>query len=194
MQRVAHGDIDIRKCEVGDRFDRSCPLTCISAPICAHPLEKAVVMALRRVVPLGLLLGFAAGCTAVIDGAKGEAASSSPGFGSTTMSGAGATAGSNAQTARDPGRVTLHRLNQTEYDNTVHDLLGTSSQPARSFLGDTQANGFDNNGDLLSLSSVRIDQYRQAAETLANEALQPPLRAKGAAKAQAAGATPEQLL
>src|SRR6185369_9211658 len=31
---------------------------------------------------------------------------------------------------------------------------------------------------LLSLSAVRLDQYRQAAEALAKEALQPPLRAK----------------
>jgi hypothetical protein len=70
----------------------------------------------------------------------------------------------------------MRRLNQTEYDNTVHDLVGTSSTPASAFLSDTQANGFDNNGSLLSLSAVRMDQYRQAAEALAKEALSPALR------------------
>jgi hypothetical protein len=32
--------------------------------------------------------------------------------------------------AEDPGRVTVHRLNRTEYNNTVRDLLGTSQRPA----------------------------------------------------------------
>jgi hypothetical protein len=29
----------------------------------------------------------------------------------------------------DPGRVTLHRLNNAEYNNTVRDLLGTALRP-----------------------------------------------------------------
>ena len=119
----------------------------------------------------------AAGCTADIGGAPGQQGPNGPGPLGAAGGGSAGTGGSGATTARDPGRVTLRRLNQTEYDNTVHDLLGTSATPARAFLGDTQANGFDNDGDLLSLSSVRIDQYRQAAEALAKEALLPPLRA-----------------
>ncbi|HEY0714473.1 MAG TPA: DUF1592 domain-containing protein [Polyangia bacterium] len=79
---------------------------------------------------------------------------------------------------RDPGRVTMRRLNQTEYDNTVRDLLGTSLQPARIFISDSQATGFDNNGDLLGLSPVRVEQYQLAAETLATDALSGPLRAR----------------
>jgi len=141
-------------------------------------------MSQQRFLPVGLLLSLAAGCTADISGVPGQPNQASPGpvnaAGSVNTAGAGNSSGtgggSSATTARDPGRVTMRRLNQTEYDNTVHDLLGTSSTPARAFLGDTQANGFDNNGDLLSLSSVRIDQYRQAAEALAKEALLPPLR------------------
>ncbi|HEY0715252.1 MAG TPA: DUF1592 domain-containing protein [Polyangia bacterium] len=72
---------------------------------------------------------------------------------------------------RDPGRVTVRRLNQNEYDNTVHDLLGTELRPARTFLSDTSTNGFDNNGDLLSLSATHLDNYRRAAEQLATEAV-----------------------
>jgi Protein of unknown function (DUF1592)/Protein of unknown function (DUF1588)/Protein of unknown function (DUF1587)/Protein of unknown function (DUF1595) len=140
-------------------------------------------MAQRRFLPLGLLLSLAAGCTADIGGSSGPSGTGPGSLGATAgaSSGSGGSVsagGGSAQTARDPGRVTMRRLNQTEYDNTVHDLLGTSSQPALTFLSDTQANGFDNNGDLLSLSAVRVDQYRQAADALAKEALQPPLRDK----------------
>ncbi|HMR80413.1 MAG TPA: DUF1587 domain-containing protein, partial [Polyangiaceae bacterium] len=39
-------------------------------------------------------------------------------------------------TGRDPGRVTLHRLNRAEYDNTVRDLLGTALTPAKDFPAD----------------------------------------------------------
>src|SRR5882672_4469765 len=29
----------------------------------------------------------------------------------------------------DPGRVTMHRLNRVEYNNTVRDLFGTTARP-----------------------------------------------------------------
>jgi len=78
----------------------------------------------------------------------------------------------------DPGRVTVRRLNRVEYRNTIRDLIGFDYDTQIEFPPDDTGNGFDNNGDLLSLSAVRVDQYRQAAEALAKEALQPPLRDK----------------
>ena len=36
---------------------------------------------------------------------------------------------------RDPGRVTIRRLNRNEYNNTVRDLIGVDYQPADDFLG-----------------------------------------------------------
>src|SRR5690606_22170537 len=45
---------------------------------------------------------------------------------------------------RDPGRVTLHRLNRAEYDNTVRDLLGDTSGPASDFPAEDHGFGFDN--------------------------------------------------
>ena len=36
------------------------------------------------------------------------------------------TSGSSGPAADDPGRVTMHRLNRFEYNNTVRDLLGTA--------------------------------------------------------------------
>jgi hypothetical protein len=66
----------------------------------------------------------------------------------------------------DPGRVTLHRLNNAEYNNTVHDLLGTSLRPADDFPSDDRGYGFDNVADSLSLSPLQIELYERAASAL----------------------------
>ena len=36
-------------------------------------------------------------------------------------------------TGRDPGRVTIRRLNRAEYNNTIRDLLGVDFRPAADF-------------------------------------------------------------
>ncbi len=74
----------------------------------------------------------------------------------------------------DPGRVTLRRLNRQEYDNTVDDLLHVSLHPADEFPGDDVGYGFDNNGDVLSLSPLLLEKYLSAAETLAHAAILAP--------------------
>lgn len=74
----------------------------------------------------------------------------------------------------DPGRVTLHRLNRNEYDNTVRDLLGTSQTPARDFPADDTGYGFDNVADVLSVPPVQLELYELAAESLAAEVMQVP--------------------
>jgi hypothetical protein len=71
----------------------------------------------------------------------------------------------------DPGRVTLHRLNRVEYNNTVRDLLGTALRPADEFPSDNRGYGFDNVADSLTLAPVQIELYETAAERLAQEAL-----------------------
>jgi hypothetical protein len=75
---------------------------------------------------------------------------------------------------RDPGRVTVHRLNNTEYNNTVRDLLGTSRRPADLFPTDDYGEGFDNIADVLSTSPIQAEMYQRAAEDLAHEALALP--------------------
>ena len=57
----------------------------------------------------------------------------------------------------DPGRVTLRRLNRAEYNNTVRDLLGVDLRPADNFPQDDSGYGFDNIGDVLSLSPVLME-------------------------------------
>src|SRR5262245_49229472 len=42
------------------------------------------------------------------------------------------------------GRITMRRLNRTEYDNTVRDLLGVDFNPAEDFPADDVGYGFDN--------------------------------------------------
>jgi mono/diheme cytochrome c family protein len=67
-------------------------------------------------------------------------------------------------TPANPGRVTLHRLNRVEYNNTVRDLLGVDIRPADKFPADGGGGGgFDNNADTLFLPPVLMERYLQAA-------------------------------
>ena len=52
------------------------------------------------------------------------------------------------------GRVTIRRLNRTEYNNTIRDLVGVDFKPADDFPADDVGYGFDNIGDVLSLSAA----------------------------------------
>lgn len=74
-------------------------------------------------------------------------------------------------TSSDPGRVTMHRLNRSEYNHTVHDLLGTAQKPADDFPTDDYGYGFDNVSDVLSVSPTQLELYERAAEGLAAEAM-----------------------
>ena len=73
--------------------------------------------------------------------------------------------------ARDPGRVTIRRLNRAEYNNTVRDLLGVDFQPADNFPSDDVGHGFDNIGDVLSLPPLLFEKYMDAAEQIADAAI-----------------------
>jgi uncharacterized protein DUF1592/uncharacterized protein DUF1588/uncharacterized protein DUF1587/uncharacterized protein DUF1595/uncharacterized protein DUF1585/cytochrome c len=74
-------------------------------------------------------------------------------------------------TPPDPGRVTARRLNRTEYNNTVRDLLGVDMRPADDFPQDDAGYGFDNIADVLSLSPVLMEKYVSAAEKVSRAAL-----------------------
>jgi hypothetical protein len=71
---------------------------------------------------------------------------------------------------RDPGRVTVHRLNRSEYNNTARDLLGDTTGPARDFPDDDSGYGFDNIADVLSIGPLLFEKYQGAAERLINAA------------------------
>src|SRR3954463_5746875 len=71
----------------------------------------------------------------------------------------------------DPGRVTIRRLNRAEYNNTVRDLVGVDFQPADDFPVDDVGYGFDNIGDVLSVSPVLFEKYLAAAEKILDQAI-----------------------
>ena len=69
------------------------------------------------------------------------------------------------------GRVVLRRLNRTEYEHTVRDLLGVQT-PLKDLLPlDGSADGFDNIGEALHTSSFLLDKYLEAADTALNQAI-----------------------
>lgn len=82
----------------------------------------------------------------------------------------------------DSGRVVLRRLNTAEYDNTMHDLLGTNQKLAQAFPPDDVAEGFDTIGAALSFSELLAEDMEAATGTLVDELVArpaaDPLRAK----------------
>jgi hypothetical protein len=74
-------------------------------------------------------------------------------------------------TKPDPGHVTYRRLNRNEYNNTVRDLLWVDSRPAREFPPDDTGYGYDNIGDVLSLSPMLMEKYLRASRSVANTAM-----------------------
>jgi mono/diheme cytochrome c family protein len=70
-----------------------------------------------------------------------------------------------------PGRVTARRLNRAEYNNTIRDLLGVSLRPANDFPVDDSGYGFDNNGDVLSVSPLLMEKYLNAARVVSRAAV-----------------------
>ena len=71
----------------------------------------------------------------------------------------------------DPGRVTVRRLNRTEYNNTVRDLMMIDFNAAEDFPSDDIGHGFDNIGDVLTMSPVLMERYLAAAESIVQKAI-----------------------
>ena len=71
----------------------------------------------------------------------------------------------------DPGRPTIQRLNRAEYNNTIRDLVGVDFKPADDFPSDDVGEGFDNIGDVLSLSPLLLEKYLKAAEQITARAI-----------------------
>ena len=71
-------------------------------------------------------------------------------------------------------RVTLRRLNRTEYNNTIRDLIGLDLHPADEFPADDVGYGFDNIGDVLATSPILVEMHLAAAETVIGTAFRTP--------------------
>jgi hypothetical protein len=70
-------------------------------------------------------------------------------------------------TTISPGEAPIRRMTHFEYDNTVRDLLGDTTQPATSFPADEVSGGFDNQASTLVVTELLAESYMNAAEALA---------------------------
>ena len=73
------------------------------------------------------------------------------------------------ESEKHPGRVTIRRLNRVEYNNTIGDLFGLDLHIADSFPSDDVGDGFDNIGEVLSISPILMEKYVDAARTIAEK-------------------------
>jgi hypothetical protein len=69
----------------------------------------------------------------------------------------------------DPGRVTVRRLNRIEYRNTIRDLMGATYDTDAEFPPDDTGHGFDNIGEVLSLSPLLLEKYIAAARSIVSQ-------------------------
>lgn len=66
----------------------------------------------------------------------------------------------------DPGRVTMRRLNRSEYKNTILDLFGIHVDTENFFPADDTGYGFDTIGEVLSLSPILLEKYMEMADNI----------------------------
>ena len=71
----------------------------------------------------------------------------------------------------DPGSPAIHRLNRAEYRNAVRDLLGLDLDHARDLPADDSGYGFDNVGDVLTVSPLHVEKYVAAARRVSRLAV-----------------------
>jgi len=71
----------------------------------------------------------------------------------------------------DPGRASMRRLSRLEYDHTVRDLLGDTSQPASDMPPDEGLHGFERPGPM---TAVVLQRLERVASRLAADAVRRP--------------------
>jgi len=79
-----------------------------------------------------------------------------------------------AEVKPNPGRATLHRLNRTEYANAIRDLLALEIDVAELLPADDIGYGFDNIGDVLSVSPLLMERYLATASKISRTAVGDP--------------------
>ncbi len=76
-----------------------------------------------------------------------------------------------AEVKPNPGRPTLHRLNRAEYANAIRDLLALDIDAAELLPADDIGYGFDNIGDVLTVSPSLLERYLLAASKISRQAV-----------------------
>ncbi|MBD5779081.1 DUF1592 domain-containing protein [Pelagicoccus sp. NFK12] len=85
----------------------------------------------------------------------------------------------------DPGRQVLRRLNRVEYRNTIRDLLDYDYDTDAEFPADDTGHGFDNMGDVLTISPMLLEKYLDAAQQIVAATV--PTRSRVVAEKQLPG-------
>ena len=79
-----------------------------------------------------------------------------------------------AASTPNPGRPAVHRLNRAEYTNAIRDLLGLEVDGRTLLAADESGYGFDNIGDVLSVSPGLLERYILAAAKISRQAVGDP--------------------
>jgi hypothetical protein len=151
-------------------------------------VSNPTAAAARRATLAVLLCACSAPSLRAPDGAAGAAGG---GFAGATAADDGA-AGSDGLAVGDgpipgldPGRAVIHRLNNREYDNTIHDLLGLEAGAQQTFIPDEEGE-FDNDGDaaairprLSSTDRLRLDQFTTSVRDLEQRVQTVPVAPSG---------------
>jgi hypothetical protein len=66
----------------------------------------------------------------------------------------------------------IRRLTRFEYNNTVRDLLGDTTEPASSLPPEEEVQGFNNQAAALTVSDLLAEQYMKVAEDVSERAVQ----------------------
>ncbi len=74
----------------------------------------------------------------------------------------------------DPGRPAVQRLNRAEYANAIRDLLALDVDGQTLLPADESGYGFDNIGDVLTVSPGLLERYLLAAAKISRQAIGDP--------------------
>ena len=108
-------------------------------------------------------------------GVAGSSVTGTAGVSGTAGNGAGGTGGVPVVldcSATAPGRSPMRRLTTYEYNNTIRDLLGDTTNPGSALPAqvDSKQNLFGNDADQQSPSALLIEKYQSVAESVAARA------------------------
>ncbi len=76
-----------------------------------------------------------------------------------------------AKSTPNAGAPSIHRLNRAEYSNAIRDLLALDLDHSAALPGDDSGYGFDNIGDVLTVSPLLMEKYMSSARRVSRLAV-----------------------
>jgi len=76
-----------------------------------------------------------------------------------------------AEAAPNPGRPAVYRLNRFQYANAIRDLIALDIDAVSLLPADDSGYGFDNIGDVLTVSPMLLERYLSAAAKISRQAV-----------------------